>query len=68
MKSKDHEMWVARILLPFAEVVSMMVLSHHGQEGAEMWLKPCSRERIQKREGMMQWAVRVALNPKTNPE
>ena len=68
MKSKDHEMWVAIIVLPFAEVVSMMVLSHHAWEGAEMWLKPCSRERMQKREGMMQWPVRVAKNPETHPE
>ena len=46
----------------------MMVLSHHTWEVAEMWLKPCSRERMQKREGMMQWPVRVAKNLETHPE
>eukprot|EP00957_Ditylum_brightwellii_P105653 8056920-Ditylum_brightwellii.AAC.1 len=68
MKSKVHKMWVARILLPFADVVLMTVLSHHAQEGAEMWLKLHSRERMQKREGMMQWPVWVADNPETHPE
>ena len=46
----------------------MMVLSHHAQKGAEMWLKPHSRERIQKREGMMQWPVRVEEKPENHPE
>ena len=46
----------------------MMVLSHHAQEGAEMWLKPCSRERMQKIEGMMQWPVQVAKTSETHPE